>query len=99
MALPLAGMIGYSVRSATEARSIQTSGAGVPPPSRSAMRSASFLVSGWWKEKPGLQRWDRSARYALLISVRAPGANIDIYTPIAIQLAIPIPAAERRCVH
>lgn len=52
-----------------------------------------FPVSGWWKEKPGLQRWDRSARYALLVSVRAPGANIDIYTPIANQLAIPIPAA------
>jgi hypothetical protein len=51
-----------------------------------------FPVSGWWKEKPGLQRWDRSARYALLVSVRAPGANIDIYTPIANQLAIPIPA-------
>jgi Subtilase family len=52
-----------------------------------------FPVSGWWKEKPGLQRWDRSARYALLVSVRAPGANIDIYTPIANQLAVPIPAA------
>ena len=52
-----------------------------------------FPVSGWWKEKPGLQRWDRSARYSLLVSVRAPGANIDIYTPIANQLAIPIPAA------
>jgi hypothetical protein len=52
-----------------------------------------FPVSGWWKEKPGLQRWDRSARYALLVSVRAPGANIDIYTPIANQLAIPIPTA------
>lgn len=52
-----------------------------------------FPVSGWWKEKPALQRWDRSARYALLVSVRAPGANIDIYTPIATQLAIPIPAA------
>ncbi|WP_188237672.1 S8 family peptidase [Sphingopyxis sp. LK2115] len=52
-----------------------------------------FPVSGWWKEKPGLQRWDRSARYSLLVSVRAPGANIDIYTPIANQLAVPIPAA------
>ncbi|MFC5384659.1 S8 family peptidase [Aquamicrobium segne] len=51
-----------------------------------------FPVSGWWKEKPGLQRWDRSARYSLLVSVRAPGANIDIYTPIANQLAVPIPA-------
>jgi hypothetical protein len=52
-----------------------------------------FPVSGWWKEKPGLQRWDRSVRYALLVSVRAPGAVIDIYTPIANQLAIPIPGA------
>lgn len=52
-----------------------------------------FPVSGWWKEKPSLQRWDRSARYALLVSVRAPGADIDIYTPIANQLAIPVPAA------
>ncbi|RNJ42305.1 hypothetical protein B5V01_28840 [Mesorhizobium erdmanii] len=52
-----------------------------------------FPVSGWWKEKPGLQRWDRSARYALLVSVRAPGANVDIYTAIANQLAIPIPAS------
>ena len=34
-----------------------------------------------------------SIRNARLVSVRAPGANIDIYTPIANQLAIPIPAA------
>jgi hypothetical protein len=52
-----------------------------------------FPVSGWWKEKPSLQRWERSARYTLLVSVRAPGANIDIYTAIANQLATPIPAA------
>jgi hypothetical protein len=52
-----------------------------------------FPVSGWWKEKPALQRWDRSVRYALIVSVRAPGAEIDIYTPIANQIAIPIPAA------
>lgn len=52
-----------------------------------------FPVSGWWKEKPGLQRWDRSARYALLVSVRAPGANVDIYTAIANQLTVPVPTA------
>jgi hypothetical protein len=51
-----------------------------------------FPVSGWWKEKPSLQRWDRSARYALLVSIRAPGADIDIYTAIANQLAIPVSA-------
>jgi len=52
-----------------------------------------FPVSGWWKEKPGLQRWDRSSRYALLVSIRAPSVEIDIYTAIANQLAVPIPAA------
>ncbi|MGE0774122.1 MAG: S8 family peptidase [Sphingomonadaceae bacterium] len=52
-----------------------------------------FPVSGWWKEKPALQRWDRSARYALCVSIRAPEANIDLYTAIANQIAVPIPAA------
>lgn len=51
-----------------------------------------FPVSGWWKEKPGLQRWERSARYALLVSIRAPEAEIDLYTSIANQLAVEIPA-------
>lgn len=52
-----------------------------------------FPVSGWWKEKPSLQRWDRAARYALLVSIRAPQANVDIYSAIANQLVVPIPAA------
>ena len=51
-----------------------------------------FPVSGWWKEKPSLQRWERSTRYSLLVSIRAPSAEIDLYTPIANQLAIEIPA-------
>ena len=52
-----------------------------------------YPISGWWKEKPALQRWDRPVRYSLIVSVRAPGTNIDIYTAIANKLAIPIPAA------
>lgn len=52
-----------------------------------------FPISGWWKEKPGLGRWERSARYALLVSIRAPEAEIDLYTPIANRLVVPIPAA------
>ena len=51
-----------------------------------------YPVSGWWKEKPGLQRWDRSARYALLVSIRALGAEVDIYTAIANQLAVSVSA-------
>ncbi|GCD66744.1 hypothetical protein [Acetobacter pasteurianus] len=52
-----------------------------------------FPVSGWWKEKPGLQRWERSVRYALLVSIRAPGAEIDLYTAIANKLAVAVPAS------
>ena len=55
---------------------------------------AVYPVGGWWKEKHDReQRWDRSIRYALLISIRAVGAETDIYTPIATQIGIGIPAA------
>jgi hypothetical protein len=50
-----------------------------------------FPITGWWKEKPALQRWDRAARYSLLISVRAPGSEVDIYNSIAAQIAVPVP--------
>jgi hypothetical protein len=51
-----------------------------------------FPISGWWKEKPALQRWERSARYALLVSIRAPGTDVDIYSAISNQIAVPVPA-------
>ena len=52
-----------------------------------------FPISGWWKENPRLQRWERAARYALIVSVRAPDAEVDLYTAIANKLSIVIPAA------
>jgi hypothetical protein len=51
-----------------------------------------YPISGWWKEKPNLQRWDRSARYALLVSIRAPDAEVDLYNAIANKLAVEVPA-------
>lgn len=51
-----------------------------------------FPISGWWKEKPALQRWDRAVRYALIVSIRAPEAEVDLYTAIATQIAVEIPA-------
>jgi hypothetical protein len=52
-----------------------------------------YPISGWWKEKHRLQRWDRPARYALLVSIRAPGADVDIYTAIVSQVGITVPAS------
>jgi hypothetical protein len=51
-----------------------------------------FPISGWWKEKPVLQRWERATRYSLLVSIRAPGADIDIYNGIFNQLTVELPA-------
>jgi len=49
-----------------------------------------FPVGGWWKEKPYLHRWDTQARYSLILTIRAPGTTVDLYTPVANQISIPI---------
>jgi len=47
-----------------------------------------YPVIGWWRERAWLGRWDRSARYSLIVSLHTPDENIDIYTPVAVQLGI-----------
>ncbi|MEI7607233.1 MAG: S8 family peptidase [Rhodospirillaceae bacterium] len=47
-----------------------------------------FPVGGWWKEKPYLKRWEAKARYSLIVTIRASGTAVDIYTPVANQIAI-----------
>ncbi|MGI8424945.1 MAG: S8 family peptidase, partial [Chloroflexota bacterium] len=54
---------------------------------------AVYPLTGWWKERPHLQRWGQSARYALIVSLRVPTADIDIYTSISTQIAAEIPIA------
>lgn len=46
---------------------------------------------GWWRERPHLGRFDRRTRYSLIVSFSLPGQNIDIYTPVAVQLGIATP--------
>jgi len=57
-----------------------------------AQRSAIgvYPVGGWWKENPSHHRYLRTARYALIVSVRAPNGTIDIYSPVSVQLATQI---------
>jgi hypothetical protein len=47
-----------------------------------------FPVGGWWKEKTYLERCNEAARYCLIVTIRAPGTNVDIYTPVASQIAV-----------
>jgi len=47
---------------------------------------AVYPVLGWWKERATLQRWGKQARYALIVTVKTPGVETDIYTPVVNQI-------------
>ena len=51
---------------------------------------AVYPVLGWWKERPNLQRWGKRARYALIISIKTPDIETDIYTAVANQIRVPV---------
>jgi hypothetical protein len=45
---------------------------------------------GWWRERSYLGRWDREARYSLVVSIDTPDESIDVYTPVAVQVGVPV---------
>ncbi|MGR3176503.1 MAG: S8 family peptidase [Candidatus Anammoxibacter sp.] len=49
-----------------------------------------YPVSGWWKERPQLNRWGRKTRYSLVVSITTPETDVDIYTAVANQIGIEI---------
>ena len=51
---------------------------------------AVYPVGGWWKERMTLERWRLAARYALVVTIRTPGVEVDIYTPVANQILIAV---------
>jgi len=51
---------------------------------------AVYPITGWWKERPKLERWDSKARYSLIVSISTPDNEVDIYTSIINQIGIPI---------
>ena len=51
---------------------------------------AVYPTLGWWKTRSRLERYDKIARYTLIVSIRAPWIDVDLYTPIANQIAVPV---------
>ena len=51
---------------------------------------AVYPVVGWWKTRQALARYDRAARYALVVSIRAPEVDVDLRTPVANQIGVPV---------
>jgi hypothetical protein len=52
---------------------------------------AVYPTVGWWRERHHLGRWDRSARYSLLVSIHLPEQQVDIYTPVSVQVGVAVP--------
>jgi hypothetical protein len=48
---------------------------------------AVYPVLGWWKERANLQCWGKRARYALIVTIKTPGVETNIYTPVANTIA------------
>jgi hypothetical protein len=55
---------------------------------------AIYPVSGWWKDQPKRDRSYRGARYALVVSIEAPGVEADIWTPAAQQVGVNVEIVE-----
>jgi hypothetical protein len=53
-------------------------------------RVAIYPVSGWWKELRSRDRSSLGARYALLLSIETPAEGVDLWTPVAQQVGLPI---------
>ena len=51
---------------------------------------AVYPTTGWWKTRPTLGRYEQLARYSLLVSIRAPEVDVDLYTPIANSIGVPV---------
>ncbi len=51
---------------------------------------AVYPVTGWWKEQKKRDRSDKGARYALVVSIETDAADVDIWTPVANQIGVPI---------
>ena len=51
---------------------------------------AVYPVGGWWKKNSRKDRLDLPVRYSLVVSLKTQEEGVDLYTPIATQLQIPI---------
>ena len=49
---------------------------------------AVYPTAGWWKTRKRLARYDKAARYALIVNIKAPDVDVDLYTEVANQIEV-----------
>jgi hypothetical protein len=47
-----------------------------------------YPVTGWWRQRPHLERWASKARYSLIVSLETESVDLDLYTAIANQIGV-----------
>jgi len=53
---------------------------------------AVYPAKGWWRTRPAQERYNQPACYSLIVSIRTPQTDVDLYTPIAQQVAAKVTA-------
>lgn len=48
---------------------------------------AVYPVAGWWKDRGAFDQSERGVRYSLVVSIESPNVEIDLWTPVAQQIA------------
>jgi len=84
-------MFGYAGRSFTSVGSIHSdtwTGSAADLASRGHI--AVYPTLGWWSKRPHLEGWEKEAGYSLVVTISTPSEEIDIYTPVANQINIPV---------
>ncbi len=51
---------------------------------------AVFPVIGWWRENPKHQRWNKRTRYSLVVSIRSPETEVELYSAIQNVIEQPV---------
>jgi hypothetical protein len=49
-----------------------------------------YPVSGWWKDQPKRDRSELGARYALVVAIETEAEGVDIWTPVAQEIGVPV---------
>jgi len=51
---------------------------------------AVFPVSGWWKLRSKLERYNQKTRYSLIVSIRAPEVDVELYSAVENLVKMPV---------
>lgn len=47
-----------------------------------------YPAMGWWRTRTALERYNKKARYALVVSITVPNVDMDIYSEVSNQIKV-----------